>query len=171
MSDTRPSGHPLLPAQGAPVFQEVAEVDPHRRINLLQRWISRFDWLKDINKKEVDALMVFSEPGLLRLRPWEPDGPRLLQLYQTLSAAPHDSEQKLQDLRSILDKYERLKIDNEHRPYLGDPALAHLGLPLHRGAKSIVYVAIYPEYIAIMSQEYRNKKLILGTQVLDDFPV
>ena len=113
--------------------------------------------------------MVFSEPGFLKLMPWEPDGPRLLQLYEKISK-DGESDENLEAVRLFLDKYERLNIDNEHRPYLGDPALAHLGLPIQRGAKSTVYVAIYPRYIAIMSQEYRNKKLILGTPILDTFP-
>jgi hypothetical protein len=169
MAETHPSGHPLVHADIAPVFQEVAEVDPYRRINLLQRWTSRFDWLKDIKKKEVDVLMVFSEPGHLKLTSWEPDGPRLMQLYERLSKAD-PSDENLEALRLIQDRFQRLKIDKEHRPYLGDGALAHLGLPLQRGVKSIVYVAVYPQHIAVMSQEYRNKTLSLGTQLLDDFP-
>jgi hypothetical protein len=169
MPETRPSGHPLIPADTARVFQEVAEVDSYRRLNLLPRWTSRFDWLKDIKKKEVDVLVVLSEPGCLKLTSWEPDGPRLLQLHERLSE-DDASDENFEALRLIQDRFGRLTIDKEHRPYLGDAALAHLGLPLQRGVRSIVYVALYPQYIAIMSQEYRNKKLILGTPLLDEFP-
>src|SRR5262249_16941598 len=102
-----------------------------RRLNLLPRWTSRFDWLKDI-KKEVDVVVVLSEAGRLRLTSWEPDGPRLLQLHERLSE-DDASDENFEALRLIQDRFERLKIDKEHRPYLGDAALAHLGLPLERG--------------------------------------
>lgn len=169
MSETHPSGHPLVSAEQGRVFEEVAEVDSYRRINLLPRWTSRFDWLKSIKTKPVDVLMVFSEPGLLKLMDWEPDGPRLVQLYEEISRDA-ETDESLEVERLIRDKYEHLIVNSEHRPYLGDPALSHLGLPIQRGVKSMVYVAIYPRYIAIMSQEYRNQKLVLGNPVLDAFP-
>jgi hypothetical protein len=169
MADTRPSGHPLLPNERGPVFQEVSEVDTYRRINLLQRWTSRFHWLENIKTKSVDVLMVLAAPGMLKLMPWEPEGPRLLKLHETISQDVA-SDETLEVVRLIRDKYERLTVDHEHRPYLGDPALAHLGLPLERGVRSIVYVAIYPDYIAILSQDYRNQKLLLSNPLLDSFP-
>jgi hypothetical protein len=101
--------------------------------------------------------------------PWEPHGPRLVQLHEEISQAA-ESDENLETLRLIRDRYERLTIDNEHRPYLGDPALAHLGLPIQRGVKSTIYVAVYPRHIAIMSQEYRNKKLMFGASILDSYP-
>jgi hypothetical protein len=169
MSETHPSGHPLVANEIGPVFQEVAEIDTYRRINLLKRWTRRLDWLAAIDTGAAEVLMVLSEPGLLKLMPWKPEGPRLLKLYEEISNDP-ELEENLETARLIRDKYERLVIDREHRPYLGDSALAHLGIPTERGIKSTIYVAVYPQYIAIMSREYRNNKLALSTPALDNFP-
>jgi hypothetical protein len=45
-----------------------------------------------------------------------------------------------------------------------------LGLPITRGIKSTVYVAIYPDRIDILSLVYRNQKLVAGHVLLDDLP-
>lgn len=169
MAHTHPSGRPIVPNESAPVFQEVAEVDTYSRFNLLPRWTSHIPWMNEIKQNDFEVLMVLSEPGKIKLLSWEPDGPRLVRLYSDLSQND-SSEETLETLRLVQDRYGRLLIDKEHRPYLGDAALAHLGLPLHRGIKSTVYVAVYSQYIAIMSPEYRNKALLGGSKILDDFP-
>jgi hypothetical protein len=170
MAETAPSGRPLVPPAEAPVFQEVAQVDAYRRLNFLPRWTSRYDWLKHLKTKPVEVLLIMREPGIVRLLPWLPEGERLQRLYEEV-AAQEEAEDQLESLRLIQDGYGRLLIDAEHRPYLGDAALAHLGLPLERGIRSSVYVVLYPRWISIMSQELRNAKTIqAGNGVLDAYP-
>jgi hypothetical protein len=113
--------------------------------------------------------MIFSEPGKIKLRPWTPQGAGVVQRYSELANADQ-TEEVLEALRLIQDKYAFLTIDDEHRPYLGDAALVHLRLPLDRGIKSTVYISVYPDHLAIISADYRDKKILDGSQFLDDLP-
>lgn len=113
--------------------------------------------------------MILVEPGKIKLAPWEPNGPRIESRYEEIAQNALD-ESSLETLRLIQDRYVPLSIDEEHRPYLGDAALAHLGLPLERGIKSTVYVVVYPESLAILSTDYRDKMNLLGSNDLDDLP-
>lgn len=101
--------------------------------------------------------------------PWEPHASQVLARYSELADAEPLNE-TLDALRLLQDKYGCLVIDHEHRPYLGDAALAHLGLPIDRGVKSTIYVAAYPNCLLIMSAYFRDKHNVLGAQVLDDLP-
>lgn len=170
MAETAPSGRPIVPLADASVFQEVAQIDAYRRLNFLPRWTSRYDWLKDLKTKPVEVLLVMREPGVVRLLPWSPEGERVQRLYEEI-AAREEADDQLESLRLIQDGYGRLLIDAEHRPYLGDAALAHLGLPLERGTRSSVYVVLYPRCILIMSQSVRNAKIIrTDNDSLDGYP-
>lgn len=154
MAETRPSGMPIVDGDAAIVLQETAEVDERGRLHLLPRWVKRVDWLPLQPKNDVVALMVFVEPNRISIRDWKVDGPEIERRYKEIAneidADSHEA------LRLIQDRYGRLFISKERRPYLGDAALAHLGLPISRGARSTVYVAIFPDRIDILSPTYRN---------------
>ena len=169
MSKTKPSGWPIVPPEDATVWIEVAQVDGQRRLNLLPRWTARFQWLRATKTTHADVLLVFSEPGKIKLLPWSPHGEKVLGRYHELSQAEQTAA-TLEALRLIQDKYGRLLIDDEHRPYLGDAALTHLGCPLDRGVKSTVYVTLYPDCLVIMSTDLRNAALLQGIDLLDDLP-
>ena len=69
--------------------------------------------------------MVLAEPGLISLRESAVHaGARHADL---VARGDGDIEEIL---RLIQDRYQRLLIGSEHRPSLGDNALAHLGLPI-----------------------------------------
>ena len=112
--------------------------------------------------------MVFVEPGLLSLRSWEPDGPRIATRYIELAQLGADAD--LDVLRLIQDRYGKLSIPRDRRPHLGDAALQHLGLPTTRDMTSNVYVAVYPSKIDLLSPIYRNDKHMTGHSSLDDLP-
>lgn len=169
MADTIPSGRPLAPLTEARVFQEIAHIDAHRRINLLPRWTARFDWMRPTASKGAELLMVMREPGFVRLLPWIPQGVRVADRFAEVSVLESSSE-NLEEMRLLQDSFGRLVLDVEHRPYLGDAALAHLGVPLGRGERSPVYVVIYPESVGIMSIAERQRRA--GTaRTLDDLPM
>ena len=168
MAETRPSGLPVISDDDATVIQEVAEIDERRRLHLLPRWAKRTDWLPVPAKGTVNALMTFVEPGLLSLRDWKVDGPRIVERYKEVSEEP--GETAFETLRLIQDRYRRLPISIERRPYLGEAALAHLGIPLTRGMKSVVYVAVSSDRIDLLGPIYRNSKLIAGDLRIDDLP-
>lgn len=136
------------------------------RFNILPRWRQKVEWMKE--QGDVLALMVLAEPGLISIRDWKSHGPRIQQRYAEL-AASSDAEAS-QALILIQSRYQRLLIPAKDRPSLGDAALAHLGIPTDRGAKSVVYVAVFSDKIELMSPTYRNSRLIEGHSLIDDLP-
>ena len=166
MAFTRPSGSSVV--ADSIVTQEVAEIDGRGRLHLLPRWTKRIKWWATSPKDDFCVLMVLVEPGVISLRDWASDGTRVIARYEELAAQP--SADVLEALRLLQDRYIRLSIDKEQRPHLGDAALAHLGLPITRGASSTVYVAVFSNRLDILSARYRNSKLIVGSSLLDDLP-
>jgi hypothetical protein len=164
----RPSGLPVVEDASAAVTVSVAHVEMRGRLNILPRWRKRVVWLMSTDKSEVLALMVFVEPGLISIRAWEPDGPRIQQRFAELSASS-DAEAP-EALRLIQDRYQRLVIPAKDRPSLGDAALAHLGLRVERGRKSVIYVCVSPDKIELMSPAYRESKLTEGHPLIEDLP-
>jgi hypothetical protein len=161
----RPSGLPIV--ENGPVTVAVTHVEKRGRINILPRWREKVGWLSTADT-DVTALMTFSEPGLISITDWTIDGPRIQERFAEIwNSADADA---LQALRLILDRYQRLIIPARERPSLGDAALAHLGLRTERGAKSIIYVCVFPDRIEIMSPEYRGAKLTEGHVLIDDLP-
>jgi hypothetical protein len=168
MAYTRPSGLPLVPDSDALVTQEIAEIDGKGRFHLLPRWTKRTNWPPFPAAGNFEALMVLTEPGRLSLMPWEPEGSRAMERYRQLSASEDGPD--LEALRILQDRYRRLVVPNERRPYLGDAALQHLGLPTRRGRPSNVYVAILPDRIDLLGPSYRDGRNEEGHPSLDGLP-
>ena len=166
MAETRPSGFPLVSDDRAPILQELARLDGRGRIHVLPRWSSRLTWLPAPAVTEVIALLEMPEPGILSLKPWEPNGTSVMAKWAVLHGS--EDETPLEVFRLMQDRYQRLAIPVDRRPYLGDLALQHLGLPTERGATSNVYVAVGGDRIDVFSPSYRNTKLLEGHILLDD---
>jgi hypothetical protein len=164
----RPSGLPIVEDASAAVTVNVAHVEMRGRLNILPRWRKRIVWLMSVEEADILALMVFVEPGLISIRAWEPDGPRILQRFaELLTSTDADAPQAL---RLIQDRYQRLVIPAKDRPSLGDAALAHLGLRVERGQKSVIYVCVSSDKIELMSPAYRESKLTEGHPLIEDLP-
>src|SRR5262245_22668921 len=145
----RPSGLPIVEDAAADLTVSVAHVEARGRINILPRWRRRVAWLMSAGAADVVALMIFVEPGLISITAWEPEGPRIQERFTEISrSGDADAHQAL---RLILDRYQRLVIPGRDRPSLGDGALAHLGLQVERGQKSVVYVCVSSDRIEVMS--------------------
>jgi hypothetical protein len=164
----RPSGLAIIEDASAAVTVGVAHVEARGRFNILPRWRRRVAWLKSLGDTDVESLMIFAEPGFISIRAWEPDGPRIQQRFAELSISP-DADAH-QALRLIQDRYQRLMIPARDRPSLGAGAIAHLGLRVERGQKSVVYVCVYSDRIDVMSPAYRDSKLIEGHELIEDLP-
>jgi hypothetical protein len=162
----RPSGLPIVEIDKVGVF--VSHLEIRGRLNLLPRWRKRVAWLATGNNADVQALMVFAEPGLISIKEWEPDGPRIQQRAAEL--ANSEDIDALEALRLIQVRYQRLIIPSKERPSLGHGAVAHLGFAIERGLKSTVYVCLFSDRIEIMSPAYRDSKLIEGHELIDDLP-
>jgi hypothetical protein len=164
----RPSGLHIIDDSIAAVTVEVAHVEMRGRLNILPRWRQRVAWLTSAGESNVDALMIFVEPGFISIEDWKKDGLRIQQRFADIAVST-DAD-SFRALRLIQDRYQRLVIPARDRPTLGDGALSHLGLPFEKERKSIVYVCVFPDRIELMSSEYRNLKLIEGHPLIDDLP-
>jgi hypothetical protein len=168
MALTRPSGIPVVSDPSAIVNEEVAQIDGRGRLYLAPRWTQRIPWWVTASDEDFSVLMVFVEPGLISMRDLTTNGPRIAARYLELAEAT--DEKAMEALRLIQDRYRRLPIDKEHRAHIGDAGLAHLGLPIERGIKSTVYVALFPNRLDVLSPTYRNMKMVSGSPWLDDLP-
>jgi hypothetical protein len=139
------------------VVEEVATIDRRGRFHILTRWTKRLTWFPS-KSQEVEALMVFKEPGLVSISDWYPDGERIEARYKELSGDPDSGDA----LRLIQDRYQKLVITYERRPSLGDATLLHLGYAVHARAEHSIYVAVYPDRIELLSPAYRDEKLMRG---------
>ncbi len=166
MLKTRPSGSPILEGESATVSQEIAEIDERGRIHFLQRWTKKISWLHDLSSIEKETLAILIEPGRVSFRDWEPEGPRIIERYKELEGDTDNFEV----LRLLQDRYQRLIISKDRRPYLGDAILTHLGLPTSRIAKSPVYISVFPDKIDVLSRGYRDQALIVGHPAINDLP-
>jgi hypothetical protein len=168
MADTRPSGNNPVSGPDALLIQEVAEIGIRGRLHILPRWAKRAGWLPVPAECEAVALMVLAQPGLISILNWETEGPNIERRY--IEIASDVSDVDFEALRAIQDRYAKLYIPKDRRPYLGDAGLQHLGLSTTRNSKSNVYVVVYPGRIEILSSEHRNAKAISGNAKLDDLP-
>lgn len=164
----RPSGLAIIEDASAAITVSVAHVEMRGRLNVLPRWRKRVGWLLSAEGTDVLALMVFAEPGLISIRAWKPDGPRIQErLAEIASSQDADAPQAL---RLIQDRYQRLVIPAKERASLGDAALAHLGLQVERGKKFLIYVCVSLDRIELMSPVYRETKLTEGHPLIEDLP-
>ena len=163
----RPSGIAVVPDEKTPVLVAVASVEVRGRFNILPRWRNRVSWLASATT-DVEALMTFREPGLIRLSEWAKDGPTIEARFAELSNSVE--AEAVEALRLIQDRYNRLRIPWKERASLGDAALAHLGVGTAKNERSIVYVSIFETSIDVMSVEFRNQRLLEGSPLIDDLP-
>jgi hypothetical protein len=164
----RPSGLSIIEDESAAVTVSVAHVEMRGRLNILPRWRKKVAWLSSLGETDAQSLMIFAEPGLVSIRSWEPDGPRIRARFAELSSSPNPDAQ--QALRLIQTRYQRLIIPAKERASLGHGALVHLGLRTERGLKSVVYVCVYSDRIEVLSPAYRDAKLIEGHDLIEDLP-
>lgn len=168
MAHTRPSGLPIVDGDSAIVSEEIAHVDRRGRINFLPRWRQRIPWLVSVVKGDVEALMILVEPGLISIRDWAADGPRIQRRYEELANSP--DEDAIEALRLIQSRYRRLIILQNERTSLGEAALVHLGISIGRDIKPFVYVSTFPNSLELLSPALRNARLLAGDARIDDLP-
>jgi hypothetical protein len=87
----RPSGLPIIEDASAAVTVSVTHIEMRGRLNILPRWRKKVQWLLSAEGTDVLALMVFAEPGLISIRAWEPDGPRIQERFAEI-ASLHDAD-------------------------------------------------------------------------------
>lgn len=166
MAETRPSGASFVEEKG--LLQEVTEIDARGRLHLLSRWTDRVVWMRTQRPSEMEALMVFREPGLLSISDPAAVGPKILGRYEEITLSTDDPDLEIR--RLIHDRYARLTIPRDWRPYLGDAALAHLGLSISRDKSAVAYVVVFNSRVDVLTPALRNSRLIRGHPMIDDLP-
>jgi hypothetical protein len=112
--------------------------------------------------------MTLREPGLIKLSDWTKNGLAVQARFAELCNS--DDADAFEALRLIQDRYSQLRIPWKERASLGDAALAHLGVGTARDERSTVYVSIFEGGIDLMSIEFRNRRLVEGSALIDDLP-
>jgi hypothetical protein len=167
MANTRPSGLTIGSA-GSPVTEEVIEIDGRGRFHMQPRWIDRLAWWQTDHPDGYTVLMVFDKPGVIEFRDWRTDGQLVSSKHEELK--DQMGEEALEALWVLADRYRPLRFDKRGRAHLGNPALAHLGFLIGRGAKHNLYVVVFPDRLLLFSPTYRDSKLMEGSPLLDDLP-
>jgi hypothetical protein len=148
MASGRTPGNEIDPALPLPVRLHTAEIASRGRIYFPPWLITNLDWLK----ADVRVLVVFDEPGLIRLLPWSPNGEAVVARRGELA----DSGD-LEAIALLQDRYRAVTIPSDFRPIFGDSAIVHLGLmELNRPH---VYLSRVDNQFRIMSPRFRNREL------------
>lgn len=168
MSETRPSGHALVPNEQALVTQELAEIDSRGRLHILPRWMLKAQWPAFPAAGDFEALAVLTVPGRASLMPWKPEGPRIVERYQKITQSSDGPD--FEALRMFQDRYIRLALPRDRRLHLGDAVLQHIGLTRRRELPINVYVAVTNGLIDLLGSGYRNRLHREGHPSLDGLP-
>ena len=83
---------------------------------------SQVPWLGKLTEG-LQALAIL-EPGVARILPWDPEGPKLLARRSELIGAGGTESER--DLRLLESRFKRLVVSKDHRVRLPDEILLHL---------------------------------------------
>lgn len=143
---------PLCGGADSEVSQDVVQIDARGRI-CLPAWIwRRLPW--GGGTSAVDCLMVLHEEGRLELRPWEPDGERVLERRGVLLVGDLPAGEQTCRLWALEDRYLRGVVDQERRITLPAPALLHL----HLVQGDRIYVRRMRERLELISPAWRRRE-------------
>jgi hypothetical protein len=164
---SRPSGLPIIPDDEASVITDTAAIDGRGRVNLVPRWRSRVGWLAEA-RADTEALMIFAAPGHISIRDYEGRGTAIIERYRQVASG--SDPDKVEALRLIQDRYQRLIIPSHERASLGTAALLHLGLLTEATEKSMVHVSVSEDAIDLLSPACRAARLLAGHALLEGLP-
>jgi hypothetical protein len=158
MSPAR-AGPELDPEIAVPVRHHVAQLESRGRLYLPPWLVGDIDWLKP----DQEVLLVFDEPGMIRLLNWGTHKERVVARQRELAAAGN-----LEAVAALQDRYRLLSIPGDSRPILGEAAMVHLGLTELR--HPYIYVVRVIEAIRLMSPRYRNRELSRLRSTFESLP-
>jgi hypothetical protein len=146
----------------------VVAVDERGRIRLPAPVVSSVTWLVSAGDAAA-ALLVLDHPGRIVLLSWERFGEAFLARRRELIADAEQGDQAAaEDLLLLEDRYDPVSIPKEHRFTLKPEWLLHLGL--EEKVRCRVYVERVFDRVVIMSKEYRDQRLRVGSEALSDLP-
>lgn len=159
MKTGRPPAWALDQADGAGGAIEVRPVDSRGRFTLPARILSLLPWAE--TTENCTCLLVLDAPGLVRVMPWEPFGPKIIEERRKAI--------QLSDQESVLrldDRYLRTSIVMS-RVGLPDLAIAHLD---SGRAVSTIYLVVTTSELQIWSVSYRNRNRTRLGAHFDELP-
>ncbi len=167
MANGRPPGIALDTELPGPVAQQVVEIDRRGRLRLPNALVRSIPWLGS-DAKSVDALVVLDEPGRLGFLSWEQQAPAVLDRRRELIEQTHHDDSVAEALRLLEDRYKRVAIPQDLRPTLTAEILLHLELSV--GAPARVYLVRLFDRLDVLSPQYRNERLVVGSDALAGLP-
>jgi hypothetical protein len=164
MAKGRPVELSLDPENPGPVIQSVVYVDDRGRFQLPSRilggWITK--------SATTYALAVLTEPGKIKLHPWNEAGELVLLKRRELIQQASSDETALELLRALEDRYKRFQIPIGARPTLTSEMASHLGLaPL---APISLYAWRIQNILELHSVNLRTKELAVDWEALRGLP-
>lgn len=166
MPKGRPPDLVFDPEYPGPVAQAVAYVDDRGRIQLPKKIIGGLNWIaKD---RTTDALVVLTEPDVVRLRSWDDGANLVLQRRRQLIERAHSEPAAIDLLRALEDRYKRFQIPSGARPTLTTDMILHLGLSPFTPVS--IYVWRILNVVELNSSAHRAKELEVDWEELGDLP-
>lgn len=167
MPGGRPSGLPLDSEQPSLVQVASADVDDRGRMTLPAPLARAAAWLHAA-KEGQDVLLVLSAPGVIELRPWEPDGEKVIARKRQLEGKLEKDPSVVDALRILHQRYRRLSIAKGYRTTLPSDLRVHLGVL--GPANHSIYVVRTMALLEILTKEVYDKRLAEDHSDLSDLP-
>lgn len=153
MAGRRPKSRPLDPATRGPVVPGVMDLVSRDRGQIPTELASQLKWLEA--KSATETLIVLAEPGLAKLLPWAPDGPRILARRAELISRAAKDEAALDALKTLESRYKRGLIHSDYRMNLPPELTAHLEMPDTPPGRAFCFKV--ENHIELMSMAYHNR--------------
>jgi hypothetical protein len=164
MAKGRPPDLLLDPDNPGPVVQAVVHVDERGRFQLPSKLIG--GWIT--KAATTYALAVLTEPGKVRLHPWDDAGELVLRKRRELIQQAATDFAAMELLRALEDRYKRFQIPLGARPTLTPEMISHLGLvPL---ASVPIYAWRIQNVVELNSASYRAKELEVDWEDFRELP-
>lgn len=147
--------------------QHLAFFDERGRVRIPSDLADRVPWLRS-RKAAIPSLLILEDHGHARLLCWDTYSHSVLARREKLIEDAESDSEALLALQVLEDRYQRLSIPLDLRPTLSNEILLHFGIidPFDKP----IYVSRVLDTIELLSEEYRNSRLIRSSELLKDLP-
>jgi hypothetical protein len=109
------------------------------------------EWLKSAEK--CDALIEISEPGCVKILPWQPYGEKILSRIQWLEE--NRPEDWVEEVLFLTERFRRIHVEKSGRFPVHQREQFHLGLSAASGW--LVLLVCLPERIELWNEDFRRR--------------
>ena len=163
----RPRGHLLDPSLPSSAQRFDSSVDGRKRMRVPIEASRGFPWL-DTTEGAIEVLGYFGRPGIVTLRPWDPEGMAVVRRHREIESLAADDASAYDAVAALFLTYGRLSLGSDGLITLSDEALLHLRL--HPSDNGRVLVMRSPHGVEIWSYFGRDQAAAQPHQLLADLP-